>query len=110
MQISANSNIKMIRGDSEVLLISCKGYSFVQGDKITFTVRKSRRDTTKHLQKIATEFVDGKAVININPEDTSGMDFGEYIYDVQLDRMDGVVKTIVKPAAFTVELEVTYDD
>ena len=110
MRIDIGNNIKMTRGDSEAITVSCEQQPFVEGDKITITVRKSKKDTTKVMQKDVTEFVEGKALISIEPSDTSSLAFGDYIYDIQITRADGTVKTIIKPATFTVELEVSYDD
>lgn len=110
MRIGFDNHIKMIRGDSEAITVSCEQQPFLAGDKVTFTVRKSKKDTTKYIQKDITEFVEGKALIKIEPSDTAGMDFDNYIYDIQITREDGTVKTIVRPAIFTVELEVSYDD
>lgn len=110
MRIGIDNNIKMIRGDSEAITVSCEQQPFETGDKVTFTVRKSRKDTTKHIRKDVTEFVEGKALITIDPQDTDNLEFGDYIYDIQITRADGTVKTIVRPAVFTVELEVSYDD
>lgn len=109
MYIDREKNITMTRGDSESITVSCEQQPFVEGDKVTMTVRVSKDDTTKLMQKDVTSFHDGKALICIDPEDTSSLEFGTYIYDIQLTRSNGVVKTPVK-GKFTVDLEVTYDD
>ena len=41
MLIDDRNNIKMTRGDSEYMLVSCSKSPFAEGDVITFTVRKS---------------------------------------------------------------------
>ena len=51
----------------------------------------------------------GTVLIKIDPSDTSGLDFGQYVYDVQATFGSGEVKTIIKPAKFFVGGEVTYD-
>ena len=61
------------------------------------------------LYKKVTEFVDGKALITIHPEDTAELKFKTYVYDIQLTRANGQVQTIVKPSQFVVGSEVTYD-
>ena len=48
-------------------------------------------------------------MITINPEDTEDLEFGCYVYDVQMTFASGSVKTLVKPAKFFVGGEVTYD-
>ena len=110
MRIDHNNNIRMVRGDSEAITVSCEQMPFKAGDKVTLTVRKSRMNSLLIMQKDVTDFVEGKAVIEIEPSDTSHLVFGDYIYDIQMIRADGTVKTIIRPATFTVELEVSYDD
>ena len=60
------------------------------------------------FQKEVTSFEDGKAVIAIEPTDTGSMEFGKYVYDIQVTRASGTVTTLVKPSTFTLEPEVTY--
>lgn len=109
MRIDSNNNIRMTRGDSESITVSCEQWPFENGDEIRLTVRKSKHNSEKVMEKRVTEFVDGKAIIEIQPADTSHMEFRDYIYDIQMKRADGTVKTIVKPATFTISLEVSYD-
>ena len=117
MRIDANNHIRMTRGDSETLTVTCEQRPFVEGDILELTMRESKTYPEKVLEKKVSIFEDGKAVIEadacavivFNPEDTSGLKFKEYVYDIQLTQADGTVTTIVKPAAFTIEFEVTYD-
>ena len=109
-------NITMVRGDSESITVKCFTESggtktaspFTTGDTVTFTVRKDPKSTIL-LQKAITEFDEnGYAVILLYPEDTSGMDFGKYVYDIQLTRSDDSVTTIVPISSFILAEEVTY--
>ena len=109
MRIDANNHIRMTRGDSETLTVTCEQRPFEEGDILELTMRESKAYPEKVLEKKVSSFEDGKAVIVFNPEDTSGLKFKEYVYDIQLTQADGTVTTIVKPAAFTIEFEVTYD-
>lgn len=107
-------NISMIRGDSETINVSCKNDSgikvhLVEGDMIYFTVKTSPNTEKKTLQKVVTEFVDGEAAIEIFPADTQSLNAGSYFYDIQLNRANGQVKTIIPPSRFAVKPEVTYD-
>jgi len=98
----------MTRGDSESVIVTCPKEPFAAGDTVTMTVRPDVESPIV-LQKVVTVFTDeGKAVISIDHEDTEGLDFGSYVYDIQLVRADGTVKTAVKPSEFTLEEEVTY--
>lgn len=103
-----NNEIFLIRGDSaefELKLRSKVGkpIQLTEDDKLLFTVRKSVKSEEFSLQK---EFVNGK--ISLAPEDTERMEFGKYLYDVQLTRKDGFVDTIIPPHVFNVLEEVTY--
>ena len=99
-------NITMTRGDSESLTVTCS-VPFANGDTVYFTVREDAEGEIL-LQKIITDFPDGAAVIPIYPEDTEGMDFGDYVYDVQITWADGTVKTVIDPSRFRLNEEVTY--
>lgn len=108
-------NISMIRGDTEIIKVSCKDAQgvdvpFKDGDTLYFTVKTSVDTEGKKLQKVITEFPDGIAYINILPDDTKLMSFFRtYYYDIQLTRADGTVKTIIPPSKFTIKGEVTYE-
>ena len=104
----------MIRGDSECIKVSCRNESgvdipLVEGDIVYFTVKRNTNTEEKILQKIVTEFTEGVALITIFPEDTRELKTGIYYYDIQLNRADGTVKTIIPPSIFAVKGEVTYE-
>ena len=99
-------NISMVRGDSESLTVTCST-PFSAGDTVYLTVREDAESDIA-MQKIVTEFPDGKAVFIIEPDDTEGLDFGNYVYDIQVTWAGGVVKTLVGPARWRLTEEVTY--
>lgn len=119
MKIDDRHNIKMTRGDSETITISCREVSlqsgerseipFENGDQIAFTVRKTAVSKEKLIEKIVTEFEEGKAVIEIASEDTAEMKFGSYLYDIQLKRANGTITTLIGPAAFGIGEEVSWN-
>lgn len=101
----------MISGDSETITVSTVDtnggpLALVAGDKITFSVKKYTSDAVPTIEKVITEFSDGEAIIELTAVDTINLS-GGYIYDIQLDRADGTVTTIVKPSTFTVQKGVT---
>ena len=105
------TNLSMTRGDSETITISCEAKPFQEGDVIRFTVKKDVFSKAKEMEKVVTVFTEGgKAIIEIHPEDTKGMAFGRYRYDVQLTTAAGNVTTIVKPSDFCLTEEVTCDE
>lgn len=106
------THIAMIRGDTETLSISCTkdGEPYIEiGDIIYFTVKKSVKTEEKLLQKIITIFKDDKALIEIEPQDTKELKYGKYVYDIQLTKLNGEVKTLVHPSNFEIVGEVTYE-
>ncbi len=99
-------NIAMTRGDSESITVRCSE-PFNEGDTVYFTVREDAESEIV-LQKVVTDFPLGEAVILILPADTEPLDFGTYLYDIQVTRAGGVVTTLVVPSRFKLNEEVTY--
>ena len=108
------TNISMIRGDSQSIIVSVKDKDdnkvpLITGDMIYLTVKDSVNTEEKVLQKVVTQFEDGNATIEITPDDTNDIPFKTYVYDIQLNRVDGTVNTIIPPSNFTIGGEVTYE-
>ena len=100
---SALFEIMAIREDNGDQLL------FEPGDTVHFTVKTSVNTEKIEIQKVIKVFEEGLAIIRILPEDTKHMRFIKYVYDVQLTRADGLVKTFIGPAEFEITAEVTYD-
>lgn len=100
------TNLSMTRGDSESISVVVQGHELKAGDLVEMTVRRTVNSKVVVYKRVA-EFADNAAVISILPEDTSGLNPAEYVYDIQLT-YDGAVKTIIKPSKFTITPEVTY--
>ena len=98
--------LSMVRGDSESISITLNNYTPAPGDFIEFTVRR-KIGAAIAIHKKVEQFSGQKAFISISPEDTNGLPFGEYVYDIQLT-FGGLVKTVVKPSKFVIGEEVTY--
>lgn len=111
--IIQGTNISFTRGDSKSIVVKCKENNvdvpFKEGDTIYFTVKESIYTERKILQKIITEFDEGKAIIKIEPDDTKSLKFKKYVYDIQLTRVNGRVITIIKPSDLSITGEVTYE-
>ena len=108
------AHLYMIRGDTETIKVSCKDAQGVDvpledGDTLYFTVKRNTNTEEKILQKIVTEFTDGVALITIFPEDTKELKTCSYYYDIQLNRANGQVNTIIPPSTYTIKAEVTYE-
>lgn len=104
--IDERNVISMIRGDTaefDIELIDDEGdvYELVPGDVITFTVKKNTLSSDVLIQKEGPH-------ISILPEDTSGMAYGTYKYDVQFTSSGGSVDTVIPPTTFKLLEEVTW--
>ena len=105
--IIKNKNISMTRGDSESIRVLCPAAPFESGDRITMTVREDAESEIL-LQIVVTAFDEnGSALIALRPEDTEGLDFGSYLYDIELKTAGGAVTTLVTPHRFKLTEEVT---
>lgn len=113
------TEISMVRGDTEILKVSITKdgvqQDLVPGDTVYLSVRKNPKSSTYSFQKVVTTFIEGKAYIRIDPEDTKTLSAGEYVYDVQVTFAPAtehdipVVKTLVWPSIFIIEQEVTVE-
>lgn len=103
-----DNNIAMIRGDSGIFKIDVtdvagNAVALDDNDVLTFTLRRATRIPTIVLQKTITD-----GMLTIHPADTEKMEFGMYVYDVELKRINGFVDTIIPPHKFQLLEEVTY--
>ena len=106
------THIAMIRGDSEVLSISCtiNGAPYMDaGDTVYLTVKKSGKTEDKLLQKVVTVTNEERVLIKLEPQDTKEVPYGKYKYDIQLSKEDGTVKTIIPSSYFEIKEEITYE-
>jgi hypothetical protein len=107
-----NGNISMTRGDTASFLISCidsygQPHNLVTGDTLKFTIKKSANTLDIILQKTVTTFSSGKATVTLAATDTSTIAFGSYVYDIQVQLVDGTVSTIIPVSRFDILGEVT---
>ncbi len=102
------SDIYITRGDTaeidvEISRSDGTAYTLASTDKLTLTVKKSISAEKEVISKTLT----GSSRIKIAPTDTSGLAFGEYVYDIQLNTADGGIYTIVEPSKLIIATEVT---
>ena len=104
-------NLAMVRGDYECISVNVRGdaYTVTEDDFIELTVRRTTLSDRLIYKKVSI-FPEGKGVIEFLPEDTEGMDFGKYVYDMQLTYANHRTKTIVELSDFIIKGESTYGD
>ena len=101
--------IRLTRGDTAYISvpivnkITKEKYEVAAGDILEFSIKKYASDDTSIVHKKIV----GSNTFHILPEDTSGLPFGKYEYDVQLTTKNGDVYTVIEASVFEVMKEVT---
>ena len=108
LNVSKYGEIGLTRGDTARLTVTItneaqEAYSIQEGDTLTLSVKKAVTDKEYALQKTIT----GSNTFYLEPQDTAGLDFGKYKYDVQLTTVYGDVYTVIAPTVFEILQEVT---
>lgn len=106
-KILNGGEIQLTRGDTARITVAVtidegQPYTLQEDDKLIFTVKKEYTDETALIEKEIT----GQNLFHIKPEDTKGLNFGRYKYDVQLKTADGDNYTVVADKVFTITNEV----
>ena len=107
MLIIKNNRIYLTRGDTATLKIDLenqdgKVVKLEPEDILTLTVKKLASDINPLIQLTA----DSTGQFAIDPEDTSGLNAGVYLYDVQLNRQ-GNIYTVIPQNYFELKEEIT---
>lgn len=102
-----DGNIYLTRGDSatlNVIITDQAGQTWTPGtgDKVIFCI-KSGATTPEPLLTI--QAAEGETNININPQDTIGLTFGSYIYDIHVELSGGGIYTVIADKRFEVGRE-----
>lgn len=106
----------MTRGDSLVLTVEIldeqgQTYTPVEGDKVRFAMKSARMaaGNTRFadarplvMKSIATDTL----ILHLDPDDTEGLNFGEYAYDIELTHNNGIVDTFIADARLILMPEV----
>lgn len=106
VRVSGDS-IYLTRGDTckITIVITQDGepYTPSEGDRIRFALNKRYAETEPLiLRDIPTDTL----LLHLVPEDTKGLEFGKYRYDISLTKENGDVDTFIGPAWFYVTEEV----
>lgn len=102
------TQIRLTRGDTAYLTVSLTGpdgapYELDPADTLVFSVKRFASDAKYAFQKTAA----GSGQFKILPEDTAGLSFAPYKYDVQATKANGDVCTVVPSSVFEILEEVT---
>ena len=86
-------------------------YTPQEGDSVRFAVKRRlmTADRTEFVDPVPLILIDipiDTLALEILPEHTKGLGFGEYVYDIELTMADGTVDTFIKEARFGLTPEV----
>lgn len=104
----SGTTITLTRGDTfiaDILITDKDGNQYipVEGDKVRFAMKASYSDLKPLLIKdIPIETL----TLIIEPKDTAYLNFGKYVYDVQLTKATGEVDTFITKAKIYITEEV----
>ena len=102
------TNITMTRGDTARVQVSIANpdgteYKPLNGDVVRFAMKKSYYDENPLvLKNIPIDTL----LLTIEPTDTKPLQFGKYVYDIELTQRDGTVNTFITKANIILEEEV----
>ncbi len=102
------TTITLTRGDTFEALVSATtkdGIQFTpcEGDTLRFALKENYSDAAPLIVK---DIPISTMMLVLQPEDTKRLNFGKYVYDIQLTRADGRVDTIIAKAVFKLTEEV----
>lgn len=109
------TSIALTRGDTlriqVVIKIDDEEYTPEAGDSVRFAVKhpimNSKKTAYKDIQPLLIKSIPIETMIlELQPSDTKSLDFGTYVYDIQITFADGTVDTFITEAIFKLTPEV----
>ncbi len=114
--VSDKNEITLTRGDtfrSTILLEYEDGrpYTPTEGDSLRFALKHRTKNHKGTAYKdidplILKDIPTSTMVLQLDPEDTKPLDFGDYVYDIEITFADGSVDTFITETTFTITPEV----
>ena len=111
----SGTSITLTRGDTlrVKINISLNGepYTPTNGDAVRFALKRpalnAKKTDYKDIQPLILKNIPTNTMIlELEPNDTKTLDFGSYVYDVQITFADGRVDTFITEAVFKLTPEV----
>ncbi len=105
--------MKIVRGTTQSIVVTILNedetiYKLQSGDKLIFGVKLNPENSEYDIKKvIETADSEGNCVISLIPEDTNGLAFGKYFFDVGLQTADGDFYMIIECDDFIIAKAVT---
>ena len=108
MQKIVGTKISLTRGDTlkvKVSMVKPNGSEYIPAgsDSIRFALKKHYSDPQVLIMKTIPN---DSRILWLEPSDTKTLEFGSYVYDIQLTHADGDVDTFIDRATFELTEEV----
>jgi len=102
------TTIQMTRGDTCKVSVgmttqSGEEYKPVEGDVVRFAMKKKYSDAEELISKVIPN---DTLLLHLEPQDTKELDFGKYVYDIQITYANGDVDTFIDRATLELTEEV----
>lgn len=102
------NEIRLTRGDTcrlavEITFDDGSPYTLKNGDVLTFTLKKQLWSRDAYIRRNADEH----GLITLEPEATSPLPYGNYVYDIELRTASGDTITVIPMSAFRLTEEIT---
>lgn len=106
MLLINGSTIMLTRGDTATIIVGLttedgSAYTMQEGDALTFAAKKLVCCADTIITKASED-----GVFEFAPEDTEGLEFGDYKYDIQLTTSDGDVYTVIPVSTLRIMEEI----
>ena len=97
VKIHPDNNIELIRGDTLKLIVEIKAnkqkYTPKEGDSLRFALKTSYTSPKVLILKpIPIE----TCILHLEPNDTKKLNFGKYVYDIEITFANGDVDTFIR--------------
>jgi hypothetical protein len=104
------TSITLTRGDTfkaQIFITDKDGnpYDIQPGDSVRFAMKKHYTDPDSEVL-INKTIPSDTLVLVLEPEDTKSLEFGDYVYDIQLTTASGDIDTFITKATLTLTEEV----
>ena len=106
--VKDNNNITLTRGDTFIAKVNIWSkeedpVTLNEGDQIRFALKADYDDETVLIYKnIPIETM----LLRLDPEDTKDLEFGTYVYDIQVTFANGIVDTVIAKRQMIIAEEV----
>lgn len=104
------TTITLTRGDTfkaEISITDKDGnpYEIQEGDSVRFAMKRNYDDPDTEVL-IVKEIPTDTLILQLDPEDTKDLEFGSYVYDIQLTNAAGEIDTFITKAQLNLTEEV----